>query len=144
MRITVSTQIDAPPAVVWEDVADLESHADWMADAHRVSVISNQSTGVGTVLEVPTGIGPFRTTDWIIVTGWVDGRSIEVVHVGLVSGQGEFRLEPSGTGTRFVWDETLSLPMGFGGRVGEAIAKPVIESVWRGNLRRLENRFRGA
>lgn len=145
MRITVTTMIDAPHDVVWADVSDMASHAEWMADADRIEVVSDTARGVGTVLEVPTTIGPLHTTDRIIVTQWDEGRAIGVIHVGIVTGEGEFRIEPVGDRTRFVWDETLDLPLHLGGRIGEIVARPIIGAIWRGNLRRLSQRFpRGA
>jgi hypothetical protein len=119
----------------------MESHAEWMADAEGIDVVSTVRRGVGTVLRVPTRIGPLRTVDWIIVTDWIEGRSIRVVHVGLVSGEGEFRIESHGDATLFVWDESLTLPLLFGGRIGELVARPIIAGIWRGNLRRLAGRF---
>lgn len=119
----------------------MESHAEWMADAEGIDVVSTMRSGIGTVLKVPTRIGPFRTVDWIIVTNWIEGRSIRVVHVGLVSGEGEFRIEPKGDATLFLWDEDLTLPLLFGGPIGELIARPIIAGIWRGNLRRLAERF---
>lgn len=141
MQVLVSHLIDVPPHIVWADVSRMESHAEWMADAEGIDVVSKVHRGVGTVLRVPTRIGPLRTVDWIIVTDWIEGRSIRVVHVGLVSGEGEFRIEPHGDATLFVWDESLTLPLLFGGRIGELVARPIIAGIWRGNLRRLAGRF---
>lgn len=141
MRVLVSRVIDAPPDIVWADVSHMESHAEWMADAEGIDVVSTTRSGVGTVLKVPTRIGPFRTVDWIIVTEWIEGRSIRVVHVGLVSGEGEFRIEPKGDATLFLWDEDLKLPLLLGGPIGGLIARPIIAGIWRGNLRRLAERF---
>jgi hypothetical protein len=141
VRVLVSHVIDVPADIVWADVSNMKSHAEWMADAEGIDVVSTMQRGVGTVLKVPTRIGPFRTVDWIIVTDWIEGRSIRVVHVGLVSGEGEFRIEPNGDATLFLWDEDLTLPLLFGGRIGEVIARPIIAGIWRGNLRRLAERF---
>ena len=141
MRITVTTTIDAPAEQVWRDVADLSTHAEWMADAESIEFAGDARTGIGTILIVPTRIGPLSTEDWIIVTEWDEGRAIGVIHVGIVSGVGSFRLEPQGDTTLFVWDEELELPLAFGGPLGEIFARPIIGAIWRGNLRRLAQRF---
>lgn len=141
MHVVVSTHIDAPPDEVWRDVSQMASHAEWMADAESISFASAMTSGVGTVLVVPTRVGPFVTEDWIIVTRWDEGASIGVVHVGIVSGIGEFRLMPDGAGTRFVWEEDLTLPLSLGGRLGEVVAKPIVTAIWKGNLARLARRF---
>lgn len=141
MNVRVSTHIDRPLSEVWADLSDLASHAEWMADAEAVEFASEHTSGVGTVMRVPTTVGPLSTEDWIIVTGWVEGKRIDVVHVGLVTGAGSIIVEPDGNGTLVTWDETLSLPMYFGGALGEVFAKPILAALWRGNLSRLAARF---
>jgi len=141
MRVTVSVSIDRPMSEVWHDLSDLSSHAEWMADAEAVEFASDRTSGVGTVMRVPTRIGPLSTEDWIIVTGWFEGERIDVVHVGLVTGAGSITVEPDGHRTVVGWDEELSLPLYFGGSLGEVVAKPILTALWRGNLKRLAARF---
>jgi len=141
MRVTVAIDIHAPSQDVWADIADLTSHAEWMGEVSEIRIVGERRTGIGTVLTVPTRVGPFRTEDWIIVTDWEDQRRIGVLHVGAVSGVGEFTLTGQGTTTRFCWDETLHLPWWLGGRLGESVASPILSWIWRGNLRRLSARF---
>jgi carbon monoxide dehydrogenase subunit G len=141
MHITVSRHLDGAPDDVWADVSELRTHAEWMSDAESVEVVSRSSRGVGVVLRVPTRIGPLTTVDWIIVTSWDPPHRIGVVHIGIVTGSGEFRLEPEGDGTRFVWDEELTLPIHLGGRLGEVFARRIIEGIWARNLDRLAERF---
>ena len=139
MRITVEHILDAPIADVWADVSILASHGEWMADADHVDIVSDIDRGVGTVMRVPTTVGPLSTEDWIIVTDWVEGSRIGVVHLGTVSGSGMFELEPRGDRTLFRWDEELSLPGVLG--LFEPIAAPVIRAIWARNLERLGRRF---
>ena len=133
------TTIDARPEVVWADVSDLASHVEWMADAVRIDFTSPTTSGIGTTFDCETRIGPFRLTDRMEVTSWEEGRSIGVRHVGLVTGEGTFRLRRKRGGrTRFVWREELRFPWWMGGRIGATIGRPVLTRVWRGNLRRLK------
>ena len=142
MQVTVSIDIDASVDEVWADVADMASHAEWMADAESISFAGDRRSGVGTVLIVPTRVGPLTTEDWIIVTEWFDRERMGVIHVGIVSGVGAFTLHDLGDGrTRFVWEEDLSLPLSLGGPIGEIFAKPIVTAIWNGNLRRLAARF---
>jgi hypothetical protein len=92
-------------------------------------------------MRVLTKVGPLRTVDVIRVLGWEPQRSIAVRHEGLVTGEGEFRLQSAGSGTVFLWVEDLAMPWYFGGRLGAFVAKPVLAAVWRRNLRRLAARF---
>ena len=142
MRIAVEHIVDDPIEVVWADLADLGTHAEWMTEAGSIEFVSPQRRGVGTVLLVPTHVGPLHTEDWIVVTSWDEGREIGVVHIGLVTGSGRFTLEAEGEGTRIVWDEEFTLPAVFGGRIGEVFAAPIMAALWRGNLRRFARRRR--
>ncbi len=141
--LTVSVSIEAPVATVWESVADLASHVEWMSDAASITFRSGQRSGVGTVMEVVTTIGPLRTTDVMRVTEWVEPVSIGVTHVGVVEGSGRFTLEGSGSGTRFTWSEHLRFPWYFAGQLGAWVAKPIFRRIWLGNLNRLKARVEG-
>ena len=139
--VVVSVHIPEPPEIVWADVARLDTHVDWMADAESIEFVGDRRNGVGTVMRVLTKVGPFHTTDVIRVTSWVPQQSIGVVHEGVVTGTGEFTLTPINGGTRFVWTEELTLPWYLGGPVGAIVAKPILSAVWRRNLERLAGRF---
>lgn len=140
-RIKVSIEIPQPPEIVWADVARLETHVEWMADAESIDFVGDQRSGVGTTMKVLTKVGPLRTTDVIRVLGWEPHRSIAVRHEGLVTGEGEFLLRPTRSGTLFFWAEDLVMPWYFGGRFGALAAKPVLAAIWRRNLERLAARF---
>lgn len=141
MRVTVTVDIDAPVSDVWADVSDLSSHASWMADVESIRFVGDRHSGVGTILRVPTRVGPFRTDDWIIVTDWEAPHRIGVLHAGFITGFGTFTLTGRGSTTRFTWDEVLQLPMALGGPIAEAVAGPILAAIWRSNLRRLASRF---
>jgi carbon monoxide dehydrogenase subunit G len=139
--IDVSTHIPAGIDAVWADIERLESHSEWMADAESIEFVGEHRRGVGTTMKVVTRIGPLRTTDLIRVVSWEQGRSIGVVHEGLITGAGEFRLEPEGDGTRFTWQERLTVRWYLGGVVTGAVAGRLLRWVWRRNLRSLARRF---
>lgn len=140
--IRVSTRIAAPPSRVWADVRDISSHVEWMADAEAIRFTSGRRSGVGTTFDCDTRVGPFRLTDRMEVTEWREGRVIGIRHVGVVTGEGRFRLRRSGLrGTRFTWSETLRFPWWMGGSVGGVVGGAVLRLVWRRNLHRLKARF---
>lgn len=141
--VDVSIDIPVSPEVVWVDVANLETHAEWMADVARIDFVGEQQTGAGTTMRVLTKVGPLHTVDVIRIVRWEPPHLIEVVHEGVVTGSGLFRLEPIGAGTRFRWSEKLRMPWYFGGPVGAYLATPILARVWRGNLQRLAARFAG-
>ncbi|MGH8945331.1 MAG: SRPBCC family protein [Acidimicrobiia bacterium] len=138
-RIEVCKDMAVPVADVWEALADLGSHGAWMWDARSIRFVGAQTRGVGTRLEVETGVGPFHTRDILEVTGWEEGRSITVTHRGLVRGRGVLRVVGDDGHARVVWEEQLVFPWWLGGPVVAWVARPVLAAIMRGNLRRLES-----
>ena len=82
-NIQVSIALPADPATVWDDVQQLETHVEWMADAESIEFEGEQQRGVGTVMRVLTKVGPLQTTDVIRVVSWEPNRTIGVVHEGI-------------------------------------------------------------
>lgn len=140
VHLHLCERFDAPPERVWDDIEHLETHGEWMADAHDLRFVGAQRDGVGATLENTTRVGPFRTKDVLSVTRWEPGEAMEIEHVGAVTGTGLFTLTPDGGGTRFCWDEVLTFPWWMGGAVGERGAKPLLLRIWRRNLLTLKER----
>jgi hypothetical protein len=62
-----------------------------------------------------------------------------VHHRGVVKGSGRFTLRSlDGGETQFSWDEQLTFPWWLGGPLGERLARPILERLWRGNVARLK------
>ena len=139
--IRVSVSIPASPEAVWDEVAQVERHVEWMADAESIEFIGDQTRGKGTRMRVATRVGPLRTMDVMEFTDWEPPRRMAIRHEGLVTGEGEFVLEPDGSGTRFTWQETLTFPWYVGGPITEFFAAPVLRWVWQRNLAGLVARF---
>jgi len=114
-----------------------------MTDAESIEIVSSVTTGTGTVMLVETVVGPFRTTDVMVVTGWEQMESITVAHVGLVTGEGTFSLRDSDLGTEFEWSEELSFPWILGGPITATFAAPILRSIWSRNLKRFADSFSG-
>jgi hypothetical protein len=112
-----------------------------MADAESIVFLSETRSGVGTVMQVRTIVGPFRTTDIMEVTDWDERRTIGVCHKGLVKGTGRFTLRPLAGTTRFTWSEELTFPWWLGGPVTAWFAKPILGVVWRRNLNGLKTQL---
>jgi len=141
MGIRVSVEIDATPERVWDVVEPVERHVDWMHDAVAIRFTGEQTRGVGTAFLCDTKVGPIKLVDKMEITEWVPGEVMGVRHIGLVTGNGRFTLEPIDLGrrTRFVWEETLTFPWWLGGPVGAFIGgKIVLRAIWARNLRGLK------
>lgn len=140
VAVEIRVELRAPRAEVWRELSDLGSHAAWMRDAREVEFLGESTSGVGTRMRVATRIGPLRTNDILEVTDWLEGKSITVRHLGLVSGTGEFRLEGSGP-TVVIWEEKLRFPWWLGGPIAAIAARPILQRIWSGNLNRLAARI---
>ena len=137
-RIEVTRDMPVRHDLVWDALADLGSHAEWMKDAESVEFTSEKKRGTGTSMRVETRVGPFRTMDVLEVTGWNEGESIDVIHKGLVTGTGTLAASRTNGATRVSWVEDLRFPWWLGGPLTALMAKPVLSAIWRGNLERLE------
>jgi hypothetical protein len=128
-------------AQVWNELAALEHHAEWMLDATAIRFEDEQRQGVGTRFECDTRFGPLRLTDVMEVTEWEHGEKIGVRHSGAVGGAGRFTLRDTpGPAVLVEWQEALKFPWWMGSSLGARLAKPVFVGIWRGNLRRLRDR----
>ena len=145
MKIDVAADVAASPQQLWAYISDMSTHAEWMHDAESIQFVSEARSGVGTQFDVGTKVGPLRTTDRMTVTEWVENEAIGVKHEGIVTGIGRFTLDGIGERTTFRWTEEIHLPLRFGWRVGEILAKPILTAVWKRNLAELKQRVeRGA
>ena len=101
--IRVAVEIDAAPSRVWQVVEPVERHIDWMHDAVAIRFTGEQTRGVGTEFLCDTKVGPIKLVDHMEITEWTaptgDGSDVTdgvmgVRHKGLVTGDGQFTLEP--------------------------------------------------
>jgi hypothetical protein len=134
--IAVSIELDASTERVWDLLEPVERHVDWMADAEAIRFIGDQTRGVGTQFICDTKVGPIRLSDEMLITSWVPNEEMGVVHRGLVTGRGTFRLTPIDLGRRcrMDWSETLSFPWWMGGPIGAFVGGFVLRQIWRRNL----------
>jgi uncharacterized protein YndB with AHSA1/START domain len=95
--------IGAPPEGVWRILSDSNQLARWHAGYRGVSVLTTQSTGVGTRRRCTLSTGKDVIEE---ITAWVDGWGYEYT---LVDGgpyrafQGRFRLQAGPDGTSVQW-----------------------------------------
>ena len=140
--VVVRIHVDASPAAVWDDLRDLASHVEWMADAVEIRFATERTSGVGTAFECDTRVGPLHLTDVMEITEWKPERTMGVHHTGVVTGTGTFTLTPSARGGTIVtWSEALRFPWWLAGSVGEAVGAPILRRIWTGNLTRLKRRI---
>jgi hypothetical protein len=139
IRISVSTHVNASAGEAWAALENIESHVLWMKDAESIRFTTAARTGVGTEFICVTKVGPIRLTDVMSITEWKPCEAMGVHHQGVVKGKGRFSLRSlAGDATHFSWDEQLTFPIWLGGPLGERLAYPILERLWRGNVVRLK------
>ncbi len=137
--INVERHLGVPLSVAWNELADIEHHVEWMADATSIEFLTTQHRGTGTRFSCLTQVGPFKTRDLMEITNWEEGSSIRVRHRGLITGEGCLQLRGySDDSCQLTWNEVLRFPIGVGGPLTAALAQPILTRIWRGNLRRFE------
>lgn len=137
MRFAVETFVDAPVSRVWEVLLDWEGSTEWMVDATTVEVIGSQREGVGTRVRAVTRVAGIPLTDVMVVSAWENERLIEVDHQRWpIKGPARFIIEPEGAGTRFIWEEDLTSPLGALGEFGGRVLRRPIEALLRKSLRK--------
>ena len=156
ISIRVSTVIDAQADRVWDDVRHIARHVEWMKDAVSIEFDDDEASGngpddnsndprregVGVRFSCRTKVGPIILNDRMEVTEWTDGRLIGIRHQGLVTGEGQLRINPiDDNRTEVVWEEQLVFPARMGGPIGARLARPVLRRIWTSNLSRLTARF---
>ena len=110
MRFEQAAVIGAPPERVWSVVSDWERQASWMPDVSRIEV-RGPKRELGASMTVRTKVfGIPAATDLVRVTVWEPPRRLVVDHVGVVTGTGQWRLDPvDERSTRFTWIEEIRM-----------------------------------
>jgi uncharacterized protein YndB with AHSA1/START domain len=137
-RKTLQLTVDVPadPQTVFDAMTDWDTQHEWMLGT-RVRAAQQGGQGVGGGIEAFTGIGPLGFWDTMTITRWDAPRVVEVDHTGaVVRGIGVFKVEPAGSGSRFVWREEVDPPLGAVGALGWYVVKPLLAAGVAYSLRR--------
>lgn len=140
VEVCTSVSISRPRQAVWEVLADVQRQPEWMRDALSIEMLTDGPMQVGSRMKVPTKIGVFRTTDIMEVTVFEPPVRWTVVHRGVVTGEGTFTLRESDDTTTVVeWRERLAAPLGFLGRAGMTLFRPVLRRQFQEDLDRFRD-----
>ena len=135
LEVTVVEHFDADRARLWDALADLESHRDWMTDVRTLRFLTEQRSGVGTEYVIVVGVGPLRLHDHIEVITWERPSELAITHrIGPARGEGRFLLEVDGPGTRLRWRARFEIPPWAGGRLTERLGGPATRRLLTRNL----------
>lgn len=134
LQLTVA--VPAPPAVVFDAMTDWRRQGEWML-ATRVEPGDRGGRGEGATISAWTGVGRVGFWDPMRISAWREPHEVGVEHLGrIVRGTGEFRVEPDGSGSRFVWREVVEVPGGRVGAVGWLVVRRVLAAAVGFSLRR--------
>jgi hypothetical protein len=140
VRASIVLPID--PERAWRFLVDWERQADWMRDADRVEVVTPNREGVGVAVDVKTRVLNVPAfTERLEVVAWEPPRLLRIEHGSFVHGVGEWRLalvaRGDERGTRFTWEEHLSIGVPVLGAMALAAYRPFMAMLMRGSLENL-------
>jgi len=123
--LSLSVDIKASQEEVFKKVVDWESQGDWMLGT-KVSRTKNNGQGLGGEIVAWTGIWKFGFNDPMVITQWIEPKIVDVKHLGkVVKGTGSMIVEKiDEKNSKFIWSETIELPLGVVGRIGWIFMKP--------------------
>ena len=133
LEVTVEEHFELDRARLWDALADLESHREWMTDVRKLRFLTEQRSGLGTRYEIT--VGPLRVRDHIEVIAW-DRPACWRSPTG--SGRRGARvasvLAVDGAGTRLEWRARFEIPRWAGGRLTERFGVPATRRLLTRNL----------
>ncbi len=128
-------RFDLERARLWDVLADLERHREWMTDVRSLRFLTEQRSGVGTMYVIEVTAGPLRARDHIEVIAWDRPSELAITHrIGPARGEGRFLLEVDGPGTRLKWRTRFEVPAWVGGRLTERLGAPATRRLLTRNL----------
>jgi hypothetical protein len=127
-ELTLTIDIDAPAALVWDVVTDWPGQSEWMLATRVRTDGDGDGRRLGASMSAVTGFGPLAVTDTMVITEWDPPTRCVVRHTGaVIRGDGIFEVTALGAErARFLWSELLDLPFGVVGRAGWPIARPLM------------------
>lgn len=145
IRLHAAVPSSASPEAVWSVLTDWAGQSRWIP-LTTVRVVRGPDRGVGGRVEALSGFWlgrvPVGLLDRFVVTGWSPPHlapgELEVLHLGpYFTGEGVFRVEPTGSGSTITATEVFALP---GGRLTETLVRlglPVMRRGFAASLRKL-------
>lgn len=111
---TVSHNFNASSQLVWDEMTDWPSHADWIP-ATRIDLHSDDSKVEGATFTGYTGYGPLTLVDRMRISaiGWDEATaegSCEVEKLGpVLQGRAGFTVSPNDAGCTVTWFEQVTV-----------------------------------
>ena len=142
VELSLSVEVKANQQKVFDKVVDWESQGQWMLGT-KVSGTKNNGQGLGGEINAWTGFWKIGFNDPMVITQWIEPKIVDVKHLGrIVKGTGSMVVEKiDENNSRFIWSESIDLPLGFIGKIGWIIIKPFFVSGIKFSLNKLIEGF---
>ena len=129
VELSLSVEIDATQQEVFDKVVDWESQGAWMLGT-KVKGTKNNGQGLGGEIVAWTGFWKIGFNGPMVITKWVEPKIVDVTHLGkIVKGTGSMIVERIDENkSRFIWSESINLPLGLIGKFGWLFIKPLFVS----------------
>lgn len=129
VELTLSVEVNASQKEVFDKVVDWESQGEWMLGT-KVKATKNNGQGLGGEIVAWTGFWKIGFNDPMVITQWVEPKIVDVTHLGkIVKGTGSMIVERIDENkSRFIWSESINLPLGLFGKLGWIFIKPFFAS----------------
>lgn len=135
LEVTVAEDFDLDRARLWDALADLEAHREWMTDVRALRFLTAQRSGLGTRYVITVAMGPVRVHDHIEVVTWERPDELAIAHrIGPARGAGRFLLTDAGRRTRLEWRTRFEVPWWSGGAAAERLGVPSTRRLLTRNL----------
>lgn len=134
IRIQTSVVIAASCEKIWPHLVDWENLDRWMKEGKNFRVTSSHREGTGVTAVATISIAGISTTDAIRVTEWDPPRTLEIVHLGWVSGTGRIECVAGEEGSSVRWEESLKPPLGILGAAGIRPFVPFMRRIFQRDL----------
>jgi carbon monoxide dehydrogenase subunit G len=100
-RVSASTEIDAPPAVVWELLSDPHRYPELIDATDRMVSVPEAPMNEGCIYREYSGLGPFRgESEWTVTEFRPTRRQVHDGDDGTIRFHLEIDIEPTRTGCR--------------------------------------------
>lgn len=140
MRLNRSIEIAAPPAAVWEYIAEPSNYLDFMSGVTRFEVAGDVSRGLGARYRVLIRIGSAEVGGLIEVVEWDEGRDMALSSVTGLDQRIRWRLRERPEGrTRVEFRYAYGVAGGgIAGLIAEMVAAPTLQRHLRRSLHQLK------
>jgi uncharacterized membrane protein len=139
MRVAESIEVNAPPALVWDHVADPERYLHFMSGVTRWSVEGEKTTGLGARYRMLLRVGSAEVGGLIELVEFKPARDLAWTSVTGVDQRGRWRIREREGGARVELRLQYGVAgAGISGWIAELLAARTVQGHLRRSLRQLK------